>query len=108
LLHAAISAGCAYSHPVTDEASSVVMKPKTHEQYLAAIEAPNPWLACARDRAAEIARLVRELAAMMTASDVAIELTRRGVETPQGSRRWGAATVRRTLLRADEHLREAA
>ncbi len=77
-------------------------------QVKAAAGAPNPWLARARDRAAEIAPLVRELATTMTVADVAIELTRRGVETPQRSRRWGAGTVRQTLLRADEQSKAAA
>jgi DNA invertase Pin-like site-specific DNA recombinase len=67
--------------------------------------APNPWLTQARQRAAEIAPVVRELRATMTLAEVATELTRRGVSTRLGNRVWTDQTVRRTLLRADEWTR---
>ena len=64
--------------------------------------APNPWVVRARERAAEVEPLLRELRATMTYTATATELTRRGVKTPGGNRRWTYAMVRRTLARAEE------
>jgi hypothetical protein len=72
------------------------------DEVKAAEDAPNPWIVRARERAAEFEPLLRKLRATMTFTATATELTRRGLNTPGGNRRWTGAMVRRTLSRAEE------
>jgi hypothetical protein len=93
---------CGRWHAATVERVLSLTANRFPQHVKAAALAPNAWRARALERSAEFAPLVRELKASMTLSQVAAELTRRGIPTPGGARQWWSMTVWTVLKRARE------